>query len=140
MWVLRRVDARAVLGHVRDADPLWLAATIVIATLTFPIRTIRWRLILRDADGGRLPWTPLWHATAVGFMANNLMPARIGELARAYVATRQLPVRFATALASVGVERVFDGLVLLGLMAAAIAAPSFPARAQLGGKIGRAHV
>jgi uncharacterized protein (TIRG00374 family) len=133
VWVLRRVDARAVLGHVRDADPLWLAATIVIATLTFPIRTIRWRLILRDADGGRLPWTPLWHATAVGFMANNLMPARIGELARAYVATRQLPVRFATALASVGVERVFDGLVLLGLMAAAIAAPSFPARAQLGG-------
>jgi uncharacterized protein (TIRG00374 family) len=132
-WVLHRVDARAVLAHVRHADPLWLGATVVLATLTFPIRTTRWRLILRDADGRPFPWVPLWHATAVGFMANNLLPARVGELARAYVATRQLPVRFTTALASVAVERVFDGLVLLGLMAAAIAAPSFPGPAELDG-------
>jgi len=77
---------------------------------------------------------PLWHATAIGFMANNLLPARAGEVARAYVASKQLPVRFTTALASVGVERVFDGLVMLGLMAVAIAAPSFPADTLVGGR------
>jgi uncharacterized protein (TIRG00374 family) len=64
-------------------------------------------------------------------MANNLLPARAGEFARAYVAGRQLPVRFTTALASIGVERVFDALVMLGLMALAIAAPSFPADTTL---------
>jgi uncharacterized protein (TIRG00374 family) len=66
-------------------------------------------------------------------MANNLLPARAGEFARAYLAKRQLPVRFTTALASIGVERVFDGLVMVALLAAAIAAPSFPHRATIGG-------
>ena len=44
-----------------------------------------------------------------------------------------MPVRFTTALASIGVERVFDGLMMLALMAAAIAAPSFPRQATVGG-------
>jgi uncharacterized protein (TIRG00374 family) len=77
---------------------------------------------------------PLWHATAIGFMANNLLPARAGEVARAYVAQRQLPVRFTTALGSVGVERVFDALMMLALMAVAIVAPSFPANTAVQGR------
>jgi len=133
-WVLRGVALREVVAHARRADPLLLLATVAIATATFPLRTIRWRLILRDVDGQRFAWTPLWHATAIGFMANSLLPARAGEVARAYVARRQLPVRFTTALGSVGVERVFDGLVLLALMAVAIAAPSFPANTLVGGR------
>jgi uncharacterized membrane protein YbhN (UPF0104 family) len=66
-------------------------------------------------------------------MANNLLPARAGEFARAWVASRELPVRFTTALASIGVERVFDGLMMLALMALAIASPSFPSHATVGG-------
>jgi hypothetical protein len=66
-------------------------------------------------------------------MANNLLPARAGEVARAYVVNRQLPVRFTTALASVGVERMFDGLVLVSLMAVAISAPSFPPQGNISG-------
>src|SRR2546430_7795477 len=61
-------------------------------------------------------------------MANNLLPVRAGEFARAYAAQQQLPVRFSTALASVGVERVLDGLLLVGLMMLAIASPTFPDR------------
>jgi len=106
--------------------------TVVLATLTFPLRTRRWQLILRDVTGSRLPLAPLWHATTIGFMANNLLPARAGELARAYVARERLPVRFSTALASIGVERVFDGLTLVGLMAVAIASPAFPHSATIG--------
>jgi len=52
--------------------------------------------------------------------------------ARAYVAQQRLPVRFSTALASIGVERVFDGLLLVGLMMLAIASPAFPRHAQIG--------
>lgn len=132
-WALHGVDARTVLGHMRRADPLLFAIAIALATATFPLRTVRWRVILRDADERPFPVTPLWHATAVGFMANNLLPARAGELARAYLATRQLPVSFATALASIAVERVFDGLVMVALLTAAIAAPSFPRHATVGG-------
>src|SRR5207244_3690085 len=83
---------------VRAVDPLLLVLTVALATLTFPIRLIRWRVILRDERERPLPWLPLWYAVAIGFMANNLLPARAGEFARAYVASRQLPVRFTTAL------------------------------------------
>ncbi|HWC74307.1 MAG TPA: lysylphosphatidylglycerol synthase transmembrane domain-containing protein [Gemmatimonadales bacterium] len=134
VWVLHRINLPEVWHDAQQADGLLLVLTVTVATLTFPVRTIRWRLILRDAEGRPLPWMPLWHATTIGFMANNLLPARAGEVARAYVASRQLPVRFTTALASVGVERIFDALVMLGLMAVAIAAPSFPAHAAVGGR------
>ena len=132
-WALHGVDARELVGHLRRAN-LWLMlATIALATLTFPLRALRWRLILRDVGGSRFPLLPLWHATAIGFMANNLLPVRAGEFARAYAAKQALPVRFTTALASVGVERVFDGLMLVGLLAVALAAPSFPHAATIGG-------
>ena len=132
-WALHGVDLATVVGHLRRADPLLFSLAMVLATATFPLRAIRWRVILRDADGGPFPFGPLWRATAVGFMANNLLPARAGGVARAYLARRQLPVRFTTALASIGVERVFDGLMMVGLVALAIAAPSFPRDARVGG-------
>ena len=133
-WVLQDVSPRAVIAYARGANISLLLLAVFLATLTFPLRTIRWRLILRDAGGQPLPWLPLWHATAIGFMANNLLPARAGEVARAYVAGREMPVRFTTALGSVGVERVFDALIMLALMAVAIAAPSFPANTVVQGR------
>src|SRR6266513_860856 len=134
LWVLYKSHADRVWEYAKHANGWLLLLTIVVATVTFPVRAIRWRLILRDADGRPFPWMPLWHAPTIGFMANNLLPARAGEVARAYVASRQLPVRFTTALGSIAVERVFDALVMLGLMAVAIAAPSFPTQALVGGR------
>src|SRR5216117_12022 len=134
VWVLYRIDPRQVWSYAQHANFWLLLLAVVVATVTFPVRTIRWRLILRDGDGRPFPFMLLWHATTIGFMANNLLPARAGEVARAYVASRQLPVRFTTALGSIGVERVFDALIMLGLMAVAIAAPSFPAHAVVNGR------
>src|SRR5213596_1457746 len=132
-WALHDIDPHELGGHLRRADPLLLLAAVALATLTFPLRTLRWQLILRDAGGKRFPLLPLWHATAIGFMSNNLLPVRAGEFARAFAAQQALPVRFTTALASVGVERVFDGLMLVGLLTVALAAPSFPHHATIGG-------
>ena len=132
-WALHDVDPAVVLAYARHAHAGWLVVTVILATLTFPLRTLRWRLILRDVDGHRLPLGPLWHAVAIGFMANNLLPARAGEFARAFVANRLLPVRFTTALASVGVERVLDGLVMVGLLALGVLLPSFPRAATING-------
>lgn len=133
LWAVHDVDLHEVLAGVRTANPLLILASAGVATLTFPLRTLRWHVLLRAPDGSPYAWRPLWDATAIGFMANNLLPARAGEFARAWVASRRLPVRFTTALASIGVERVFDGLIMLALMAAAIAAPSFPSHATVGG-------
>jgi uncharacterized protein (TIRG00374 family) len=132
-WALHDVSFTDVITHVQRANVALLAATVILATLTFPIRALRWRVLLRDPAGRPLPLAALWDATAIGFMANNLLPARAGEFARAWVASRRTPVRFTTVLGSIGVERVFDALTMLGLMAVAIAAPSFPRDAMVGG-------
>ena len=80
-WVLQDVNLREVVSYARGADPGLLLLSVLLATATFPLRTIRWRLILRDPQGRGFAWMPLWHATAIGFMANNLLPARAGESA-----------------------------------------------------------
>jgi glycosyltransferase 2 family protein len=132
-WALHGVDARALVGHLRRANPWLMLATITLATCTFPLRAIRWRLMLRGTSGTPLPLGPLWHATAIGFMANNLLPVRAGEIARAYAARQAAAVRFTTALASIAVERVFDGLMLVALLTLALVVPSFPRHAMIGG-------
>jgi glycosyltransferase 2 family protein len=132
VWAVQGVNLRDVLAGLRQANLFLVILSAGVATLTFPLRTLRWHVLLRDPDGAPYPLRPLWNATAIGFMANNLLPARAGEFARAWVASRELPVRFTTALASIGVERVFDGLMMLALMAVAIAAPSFPSHATVG--------
>src|SRR5205809_350935 len=132
-WALHGVDAAALVGHLRRANPWLMLATITLAPLTFPLRAIRWRLILRGTSGTRLPLGALWHATAIGFMANNLLPVRAGEVARAYAAQQAASVRFTTALASIVVERLFDGLMLVAVFTLALVAPSFPRHAMIGG-------
>jgi len=126
------VSAAAVVHELRTAHLLPFLGAVVIATATFPLRTIRWRYLLRY-EGAPLPFRPLWHATAIGFMANNLLPARAGELARAYAARRLTGVRFTTALASIAVERVFDGLTIVVFMVVAIAAGGFAPNATVAG-------
>ncbi len=118
-WTLHDVALPEVLRQLRQARPLPFLGAVVLATAAFPLRTIRWRYLLRR-DGVELPLVPLWHATAIGFMANNLLPARAGELARTYAARRLTGVRFTAAVGSVAVERVLDGLVLVGLLAGGI--------------------
>jgi len=107
--------------------------SVGLATLTFPVRAVRWRIMLSAGGAWARAW-PVWQATAIGFMANNILPARGGELARAYAASRLVPCRFTTALGSIAVERVFDGLVIVLLMSVAIAAPGFPATATIAGR------
>ncbi len=113
------VDLREVLDHAREARWPLFALSVAVATSVFPIRALRWRYLL-ERDGTKLTFAPLWHATAIGFMANNLLPARAGEVARAYAARRLAGVRFSQAVGSLAVERMMDGLVLLALMALAI--------------------
>ena len=103
-WALHDLDLGEVVEHMRAVRVVPFIASVVVATLVFPIRTIRWQYLLR-LDGEKLPFVPLWHATAIGFMANNLLPARAGEVARAYAARRLTGVPFMTAAATLVVER-----------------------------------
>lgn len=125
-------DWSRVLDSVRHANIWLLLLSVVAATACFPLRARRWRPILAPVEPD-IPFRPLWHATAIGMMINNVVPARAGELARAYALTRERPsVPFATSFASLAVDRLFDAVVVLGLMFLAMASPSFPSHAMAG--------
>ena len=132
-WTLHGISPTEVAQRLSQADPLLFAAAIFCATAIFALRARRWRTILEPV-AGKLPFGPLWRATAVGMMVNNVVPARAGEIARAYALTKEAPVPFATALASLAVDRLFDAIVLLLLAAAALLDPALSSADTLAGR------
>lgn len=126
LWfAFRDVHLAEVWHRVRRADLLLLALAGGLATLPFPLRAIRWRPLLRPAYAGSR-FRPRFAATCIGFMANNLLPARVGEFARAYTLSRLEPVRMSASFGSLVVERMFDGIVIVLFLLAALAWPAFP--------------
>lgn len=112
---------------------LLFAAATFCATAIFALRGGRWQAILEPV-APKIPFGPLWRATAVGMMVNNVVPARAGEIARAYALTKEAPVSFATSLASLAVDRLFDAIVLLLLAALALLDPALSASQTLAGQ------
>lgn len=133
VWVLRGVHPGEVLEHLRNAHLAPLLLAVVLATLTYPLRLVRWQLLLRETNGDAFPAAPLWHAIAIGFMANNILPFRAGELVRLLAAARLAGARFSAVLSSVAVERVFDGLTIVALLSISLLASDLPPDVAVGG-------
>jgi hypothetical protein len=132
-WTLRGESPAAVWAVLRESNFAYFIAATVLATLAFPMRAWRWQYILEPAVG-KLPFGPLWQATAIGMMVNNVALARAGEPARAYVLARSTgKVTFAAALASLVVDRLFDTVVVLLLLLVVVVLPGFPADATVAG-------
>jgi len=132
-WTLRGISPTEVAQRLSEADPLLFLGSIVCATAIFGLRARRWQTILEPV-APRVSMGPLWRATAIGMMVNNVVPARAGEIARAYALTREAPVPFPTALASLVVDRLFDAIVLLLLAAAALLDPALSTSEMLAGR------
>lgn len=131
-WTLRGESFGDIWHVLRTSNAGMFVLAAGIATLMFPLRAWRWRYIL-EPTAGRIPYGPLWRATAIGFMVNNVSPARAGELARAYVLSRETGrISFTASLASLVVDRVFDMLVILVLLVLVASLPGFPAGAMVG--------
>lgn len=132
-WALRTVSPGEVLYHLKRSDPWIFTASIICATLIFPLRARRWRTIL-DPVYPRIPFSPLWRSTAVGMALNNLIPARVGEVARAYSLTTVTNVPFPAAVGSLAVDRLFDAIVLLSMGVIGILSPGFPPDVTIAGQ------
>ena len=101
------VDLRVVGNRLRETLWGFLALSVALNFLSIWARARRWRYLF--APGARAGH--LFRAVLVGYMGNNLLPLRAGEIVRIYVASRHGP-RFWTTFATVVVERVLDGLAL----------------------------
>lgn len=110
-WVATRVDLNGLGQAFGRLDWRWLPVLVLTYLSSFLIRGVRWQLMLRPIKS--LGWTTATANVIVGFMANNLLPARLGEVVRAYILGRWEGVSKVSVLSSVLVERIFDGLALL---------------------------
>jgi uncharacterized protein (TIRG00374 family) len=125
-WTLHDAPMAGIVAALRASNGWLFAAATLAATLIFPVRARRWRIILEPVAPG-MPLGPLWRATAVGAMASNVLPGKAGELVRPYALTRETDrVGFPAAMASIAVDRLFDAVVVLLLMFGALLDPTFP--------------
>jgi hypothetical protein len=98
---------------------------VALATFSFVLRAMRWRVLLEPGQAGA-SFEARFGATCAGFAANNIFPARLGELVRAYTLARVARLPFGASVGSLVVERVLDGLVLASFLGGAILMPGFP--------------
>jgi uncharacterized protein (TIRG00374 family) len=108
---LRGLDLAHVWQIVKTARYWWLLPGVGIYFFGVWARTWRWHYMLRALKP--IPLGRLFPVVCIGYMGNNIYPARIGELLRAYVLRRKEEISVSSSLATILVERIFDGVVML---------------------------
>ena len=109
------VDLDRMVDALADADYRYLVPGVVLNLTSVLFRTIRWRVLLRHMRPIKV--RRLYPVVVVGYMANNLLPMRLGEVVRSYYIGEREGISKTAALATIFVERVLDALTLLFFIA-----------------------
>jgi uncharacterized protein (TIRG00374 family) len=125
-YLLWGVDLRQMGDHLARTHWGHLGLSSALALFAVWVRAVRWGYLF--PPGGRP--SHLFSATMIGYMANNVLPLRAGEIVRAYVVTRRGAESVWTSLATLVVERLLDALSLVLVLAGLILAISVPRELQ----------
>lgn len=113
--LLGKAGLRQLMQALSQLDWRYLMGAIGLTFVSYWLRAVRWRLLLLHERP--LPLGSLYRATVVGYMANNLFPARLGELVRAWLLARQERLQVAPVFASLVIDRLLDGLAVMVMLA-----------------------
>jgi glycosyltransferase 2 family protein len=130
-FAFRNEDPQAIVREVRSANLPMLGLATVAATFVFWIRAWRWKAIVEPIHPGT-QFRARFAAVNIGFMGNNLLPARLGEFLRAYSLSRMEPVPIVASFGSLVVERLMDGILVVAFLLLAIVSPGFPGLVSTG--------
>lgn len=112
IWLaFRKIDLRAMGRAMVAADPLLIFFIMAQVLAMLFLRGHRWTLFLKPVK--RVSWIGLGWSCCIGFAVNNLLPARLGEIARSISASRKTGIGFGTVFGTVVVERIYDTITLL---------------------------
>jgi uncharacterized protein (TIRG00374 family) len=103
---LKKVDAKGIGESLRNADLFYFFLTILITFIAFFLRAVRWKVLLSPLKA--FPLSLIFKATMIGFMCNYTLPARVGEVVRAYLIGTRGNISKSAAFATIIVERVMD--------------------------------
>ncbi len=116
-------DVGLMWSALRHADYGWVLVSMGVIVVGLFARGARWRALL----GGALPFVRAFSITNVSYLVNGVLPLRIGELARAYLAAQvRPPVPILKSVGTIVVERLIDVLAVLIILALALSAGPLP--------------
>ncbi len=122
---VEKIEWAKVVEAIRQANYWWLIPNIIMIFAAMALRAWRWGVMVNPLK--KCSFRGLYAATMIGFMASNILPARLGELARPLSLGKIEDVSRSAAMATTLVERVFDLLTLLALFTVIILFKEFPA-------------
>ncbi|MEK7273636.1 MAG: lysylphosphatidylglycerol synthase transmembrane domain-containing protein [Candidatus Desantisbacteria bacterium] len=123
-FALKNIEIKKVLKAFEEINYIYVFPVIFFSMITYVIRAWRWRYFFRHIKP--IPFSSLFSATMIGFMANNILPARIGELVRAYCIGKKENISKSTSFATIVLERIFDGFSLLFMFVITLIFYPFP--------------
>lgn len=111
-WAAREVGSFGpVVASLGQADYLFLLPALAVYFVGVWLRAVRWHFLLQPVKP--IASRRLFPVVVIGYMANDVLPARLGELVRAYILGEQEDVPKTTVIGTIVVERLFDGLAML---------------------------
>jgi len=111
-WLfVRKIDWSSLGVAFSEAKYIYIFPTIIIMFATIYIRTIRWEVLISPVK--KVSVLNLFSVNMIGFMANNVLPARLGEFIRPVMVARKEKIGVSASFATVAIERVFD---ILGII------------------------
>ena len=137
LWLaMRNVDASLMLQEMRSAQPSFLVLAVLISVVASAVRAVRWKVLLAYAPSATL--RSLYTSMMIGYMANNILPARMGELVRIQLLARKTGVKRSLSAATIILERTTDALVLLSVVGLASFFLPLPTSIRRGSQIAAA--
>lgn len=142
LFLLRglNIDPAEVWQQMRTVNPWLYLAALIVFYITFPLRALRWRILLNNADfpvaEGRHSWASIPALTeyiALSWFANCVVPAKLGDAYRGYLLKHNGNVSFSRTIGTIFSERLLDMIVLFGLLvvsAWSVFGTRLPQRAQ----------
>jgi uncharacterized protein (TIRG00374 family) len=130
---VRKVDFIQMLKAFEMANYWYLVPTLPILMFSHLLRAFRWRYLLDPIK--RLDTESLFSSLIIGYMANLLMPAHLGEMLRAYILSKKRGIAGSATFATIVMERVIDVFSLLALMVLTVLIYPFPAWLKKSGYI-----
>lgn len=131
--LFRKMDAAQLADAFRTMNVVWLVPAVLLTFASYYGRAIRWKFLLLPLKRCRM--ANLYPATIIGYMANNLLPARLGEFVRAFVLADRERLDKAAVFATLVMDRLLDGFSLLVILLITLFTIRFPDGGKMGGTL-----
>lgn len=109
--LFRKIDFAQLWSALVRVDYRYILLAVICTFISYFLRAVRWHYLLIAEKP--IPLSSLYPATIIGYMANNLLPARLGEFVRAFVLAQREGLQTPTVFASLVIDRLFDGFTVM---------------------------